>query len=303
MGSNDFLDVMQELVAFVRVAEAGSFSAAARAQGVTPSAISHQVARLEAFLGIRLLDRTTAGVRLTPEGERYLQRVGGALGALKAATRDARQGVRRSLYVHTSPSLASPAGFRIAPAHFVERHGLRCRLQHQIAVDHGKGGLVSALLGKGGAQRTDHRIGCDGESGMRACESVDLLERLPGGVEAWLSPPPPRTVSERPHVLICEGLADPTVCDWLIDRANRREMTFTELADSLERDVGAPYAESFEHLARVHLDADAPSAAMLERLRAYAAARHEAARHLVEALRERASTPARDAAPAGATPH
>lgn len=91
--------------------------------------------------------------------------------------------------------------------------------------------------------------------------------------------------------------------DWLVDRASRREMTFTELADSLERDVGAPYAESFEHLARVHLDADAPSAAMLERLRAYAAARHEAARHLAEVLRERESTPARDAATAGATPH
>lgn len=101
------LPPFQNLLAFEAVSRRRSFALAAAELNLTPSAISHQVARLEAFLGIRLLDRTTAGVRLTPEGERYLQRVGGALGALKAATRDARQGVRRSLYVHTSPSLAS----------------------------------------------------------------------------------------------------------------------------------------------------------------------------------------------------
>jgi prolyl 4-hydroxylase len=60
--------------------------------------------------------------------------------------------------------------------------------------------------------------------------SLDLLERLPGGVEAWLSPPPPRIVSERPHVLICEGLADPAVCDWLIDRA-RPHLTPAQVYD------------------------------------------------------------------------
>ncbi|WP_374643464.1 LysR family transcriptional regulator, partial [Hydrogenophaga sp.] len=43
---------MHELVAFVRVAETGSFSAAARQQGVTPSAISRQVARLEKTMGV-----------------------------------------------------------------------------------------------------------------------------------------------------------------------------------------------------------------------------------------------------------
>ena len=48
------LDAMQM---FVRVAEAGSFSAAARMQGVTPSAISRQVARLEKAMGVALADR------------------------------------------------------------------------------------------------------------------------------------------------------------------------------------------------------------------------------------------------------
>jgi len=66
--TTDFLDVMHELVAFVRVAEAGSFSAAARMQGVTPSAISRQVARLEKAMGVALLQRSTRQLRLTDAG-------------------------------------------------------------------------------------------------------------------------------------------------------------------------------------------------------------------------------------------
>lgn len=68
MRTTDFLDVMHELVAFVRVAEAGSFSAAARMQGVTPSAISRQVARLEKAMGVALLQRSTRQLRLTDAG-------------------------------------------------------------------------------------------------------------------------------------------------------------------------------------------------------------------------------------------
>ena len=68
MRTDDFLDVMQELVAFVRVAEAGSFSAAARQHGLMPSAISRQVARLEKALGLALLQRTTRQLRLTDAG-------------------------------------------------------------------------------------------------------------------------------------------------------------------------------------------------------------------------------------------
>lgn len=91
MGSNDFLDVMQELVAFVRVAEAGSFSAAARAQGVTPSAISRQVARLEKALGLALLQRTTLQLRLTDAGLAVLEH-GRAMVAAARATLEVAEG-------------------------------------------------------------------------------------------------------------------------------------------------------------------------------------------------------------------
>lgn len=95
------------LQAFEAVARRRSFAAAATELHLTPSAISHQVARLEAQLGARLLERSAHGVRLTAAGERYLERVAGALLAIGTATEDVKQGVSNSLYVHSSPSFAT----------------------------------------------------------------------------------------------------------------------------------------------------------------------------------------------------
>lgn len=57
-----------ELEVFVRVIEQGGFSAAARALGMTPSAVSKLVARMEQRLGARLVNRSTRQLQLTPEG-------------------------------------------------------------------------------------------------------------------------------------------------------------------------------------------------------------------------------------------
>jgi DNA-binding transcriptional LysR family regulator len=73
-------------VAFVKVVEAGSFTAAARALGVPTSSTSRAVARLEQALGTRLLQRTTRKLHLTPAGEQYFARVRGALGSFDEAS-------------------------------------------------------------------------------------------------------------------------------------------------------------------------------------------------------------------------
>jgi len=57
----------------VRVAQEGSLSAAARALGMTPSAVSRIIARTEQRLGTRLLLRTTRAITFTAEGEAYLR--------------------------------------------------------------------------------------------------------------------------------------------------------------------------------------------------------------------------------------
>ena len=98
---------MANLLAFEAVARRRSFAFAAAELHLTASAISHQVARLEADLGVRLFERSAHGVRLSTAGTQYLERVAGALTAISAATEDLRQGVGNNLYVHSAPSLAS----------------------------------------------------------------------------------------------------------------------------------------------------------------------------------------------------
>ena len=63
-----------EMDVFVTAVEAGGFSAAGRKLGLSPSAVSKLVSRLEDRLGTRLLVRTTRALQLTPEGEAYLER-------------------------------------------------------------------------------------------------------------------------------------------------------------------------------------------------------------------------------------
>ena len=95
------------LQAFETIARRKSFSLAAEELHLTPSAVSHQVAKLESLLGVRLFERSARGVELTPAGQQYLQRVASALGAINTATEDLRHGVQDTLYVHSSPSFAS----------------------------------------------------------------------------------------------------------------------------------------------------------------------------------------------------
>jgi DNA-binding transcriptional LysR family regulator len=74
-----------DLTAFVAVARAGGFRDAARATGTSASSLSEAVRRLEAKLGVRLLNRSTRSVVATEAGARLLDRLGPALGEVEAA--------------------------------------------------------------------------------------------------------------------------------------------------------------------------------------------------------------------------
>ncbi|MCV2421658.1 LysR family transcriptional regulator [Paucibacter sp. DJ2R-2] len=69
------MDRLLAMQTFVRVVETGSFSAVAREQSSTQSAVSKQVAALERHLGAKLLTRTTRNLSLTDDGERYFEDV------------------------------------------------------------------------------------------------------------------------------------------------------------------------------------------------------------------------------------
>jgi len=67
------MDRVLAMHTFVRVVETGSFSAVAREQTTSQSAVSKQVAALERHLGAKLLTRTTRTLSLTDDGERYFE--------------------------------------------------------------------------------------------------------------------------------------------------------------------------------------------------------------------------------------
>ena len=101
------LPPLPNLLAFEAVARRRSFALAAAERHLTASAVSHQIARLESQLGVRLLERSAHTVSLSAAGQRYLASISGALAAISAATDDMRQGVGDTLTVHCAPSLAS----------------------------------------------------------------------------------------------------------------------------------------------------------------------------------------------------
>lgn len=98
-----------EMSIFARVVDRGSFAAAASDLGLSPSAVSKLMSRLESRLDVRLLNRTTRRLALTAEGEIFLDRSRRILDAIEAAesevasTRRAAQG---HLRVHAFPTFA-----------------------------------------------------------------------------------------------------------------------------------------------------------------------------------------------------
>lgn len=79
------METLANLESFVRSAETGSFSGAARLLALTPAAVSRNVAMLERNIGVRLFQRSTRKLSLTEAGERFLASISGNLQALQSA--------------------------------------------------------------------------------------------------------------------------------------------------------------------------------------------------------------------------
>ena len=81
---------ISNLQSFTEVARRGSIAGAARAMACDPSAVSRNLAALEAELGIRLFERTTRRLELTEAGQRYLRRIEPIMDELAAAQDEMR---------------------------------------------------------------------------------------------------------------------------------------------------------------------------------------------------------------------
>ncbi|ADG20416.1 transcriptional regulator, LysR family [Paraburkholderia atlantica] len=102
------METLANLESFVKSAQLQSFSEAARRLGLTPAAVSRNVAMLERNLGVRLLQRSTRRITLTEAGERFLDSIGASLDSLQSAIEETSSGAAEPagvLKVSLSPTL------------------------------------------------------------------------------------------------------------------------------------------------------------------------------------------------------
>lgn len=118
------MDRLTSMEVFVRVAEAGSFAAAAKACSLSTTMVANHVRALESRMGARLIDRTTRRHRLTDIGAAYLERCREALQSVQSADRVAEElrAVPRGTLRMTAP--VSYGVHRLMPvvADYMRRH-------------------------------------------------------------------------------------------------------------------------------------------------------------------------------------
>ena len=126
-----------EMLVLVRAVKDGSFSAAARNLGCTPSAVSKTVARIEDRLGVLLFSRTHRAISLTRDGEAFYAAALEAIAAVESADAAVVSGLvpEDTLRVRAMPIFAQAA---LAPhvSEFCRRHP-RLKLEVQLRIDPG----------------------------------------------------------------------------------------------------------------------------------------------------------------------
>jgi DNA-binding transcriptional LysR family regulator len=126
------MNLLSRMETFARVAEARSFSAAARRLGLSKGAVSKAIAALEDELGSRLLNRSTRNVTLTEAGEVFLRSCQNIVAEAESAERAVRElaGTPRGLLrVNTSTAFAARWLAPALPAFFERHPGVQVELE------------------------------------------------------------------------------------------------------------------------------------------------------------------------------
>jgi len=178
-----------EMQVFLRVVEAGSFSAAARLMRMAPSTVSKLVARIEARMGVRLLERSTRRLSPTAEGRIYYERSLALVGELEEIERELALGAANAggvVRVNASVALGTLGLEPLLPAFW--------RAYPNIVVDLSLSDEVVDLY----LDRTDVavRVGRLPDSGMTA-RRIGIVHRKIVAAPAYLARAGvPRTVED-----------------------------------------------------------------------------------------------------------
>jgi DNA-binding transcriptional LysR family regulator len=227
-----------EMGVFERVVERGSFAAAAEDVGLSPSAVSKLVARLEQRLGVRLINRTTRSLALTAEGKIYVNRSREILAAIEATEAEiasARLSPSGRLRVQAPPVMIGDH-FGPALSDFLARYP---RLTVEFLVTNRPIDIVAENVDV--AMRTGNLP----NSSMVATKVIDLTQFICASPEYLARHGRPKVPEdlERHQCLILNGIPDPTV--W----------TFRNGSDRVAVEIkGAVSADSSDVLLRLAVE-------------------------------------------------
>ncbi|MGO4127642.1 LysR family transcriptional regulator [Inquilinus sp. YAF38] len=190
------MDRFTTMATFVRVAQLGSLSAAARDLGLTQPAVSQQVTALERRLGVRLLNRSTRRLAPTEAGERYLaqaRRILEAVADAEDGLAEASDALTGSLRVHAPAGLGQA---HLAPIliGFQQHHP-------ELAVELIADDRYADLIGEGVDLAI--RLGALASPGLVARRLATLRRILvasPAYVAAHGGPETPEELAGHPHV-------------------------------------------------------------------------------------------------------
>jgi len=251
------MDKLRALTFFARAAECGSFTAAAKALDVVPSALSKAITALEQDIGFTLFHRSTRRLVLTEEGEAYYTRCRQTLAELEDAETIARGGSlhpQGTLRVGLHPALRALLFSEIGrlldanPRMKVETlitNSPPALLERGLDVVLSIGPLADSTL-------VARRLG---EARLVVCASPDYLRR-------WGEPKRPRDLSEHRAVIFARPDEEPNT-RWEFTRGKERQLVSVR-ADMVVRDGvglvdaaagGAGVVRPYEAAARAHVAA------------------------------------------------
>lgn len=193
---------LRQIRAVIAVCEEGSFTRAAERENATQSGISQHVAAVERSLGVRLFDRSNAGVVATPAGMRYYKHCIEAVGMLENAAEQARSvagDVTGELRVGLMPTFTRAV---LAPVleDFIARHP-----EVRLHVTEGYSGLLTELVL---ADELDFAVvpAFEGRVGLKVMHLVSDPEMLISGPGRGLTPlVPVRLKDRRPLKIVVPG--------------------------------------------------------------------------------------------------
>jgi LysR family tcuABC transcriptional regulator len=193
---------LRQIRAVIAVCEEGSFTRAAERENATQSGISQHVAAVERALGLKLFERTTAGVTPTPAGLRYYKSCVEAVGTLEHAAEDARSlagQVAGELRIGLMPTFT-----RAVLAPVLDDFVPRCP-EVRLHIVEGYSGLLTEMVL---ADELDFAVvpAFEGAIGLKSRLVVRDREMLISGPRAGFSPLAPVRLSEcKPLKIIMPG--------------------------------------------------------------------------------------------------